>query len=354
MLFCMIVLILGHYLYHKALLTAKGLHVFEHRLRTWGIALTLSSHRSKWLINTSTPHFLKTFSETQAAHLYFIKMVYQKHSNYFLCLHPIDIPSCQMGHVAACDLTHSCTTEHARIASVGYPNSYYQRSTCTWSILTQPGTFILLEFLTFDIPSLGKCDSSSLAIYNAQTDKYEALFGIFCNLQPPTERSRSDFNFLYLKLHAGAEEPGQGFLAEYEQRQRGNLNTSFENSKLRHNTLFKPIIICYICFIKTLSLKISLKIEYHCEIHNDKNKVSRWKGLVMMAWQMSVSKSMSVTVINDMNEISDSSLFELLFFDIYFEFGSDFQLNSSKISSVLLGLEDMLEERGWTEGLQMM
>ena len=78
-----------------------------------------------------------------------------------------------------------------------------------------------MTFPHFDIPSLGQCDSSSLTVYNHRSEDWDFILGVYCNAQYPDEVIRSDFNFLFLKFQTGAEEPGSGFLAEFEQVHRG-------------------------------------------------------------------------------------------------------------------------------------
>lgn len=134
-----------------------------------------------------------------------------------------DIRRCEMDHLAACDYTRVCAYEHAQIASVGFPQPYAQRSACSWKISTRPGTYITLEFLQFDIPSLGECDSSSLTLYNGVTDNKGFELGAYCNVMKPPNEIFSDFNDLFLKFLSGAEEPGNGFLAEYEQQRRDEV-----------------------------------------------------------------------------------------------------------------------------------
>ena len=130
-----------------------------------------------------------------------------------------------MDHLAACDFTRVCTSHYGRIASVGFPEPYAQRSACTWAISTHSGTYIALTFLQFDIPSLGDCSSSSLQLFNGKSDNKASELAVFCNKQPPPEDAEmfSDFNDLFLKFVSGAEEPGTGFLAEYEQRHRDKV-----------------------------------------------------------------------------------------------------------------------------------
>ena len=125
-----------------------------------------------------------------------------------------------MDHLAACDFTRVCTYHSGRIASVGFPKPYAQRSACTWTISTHSGTYIALTFVEFDIPSLGDCDSSSLILYNGNLDDKASVFAVYCNYRMPPDEVFSDFNKVFLKFLTGAEEPGIGFLAEYEQRRR--------------------------------------------------------------------------------------------------------------------------------------
>ncbi|XP_072020990.1 uncharacterized protein [Amphiura filiformis] len=131
---------------------------------------------------------------------------------------------CEMDHLASCDYTKQCTYDKGRISSIGFPNPYSQRSTCSWHITTEAGTYIVLSFGHFDVPSLGQCDSSSLTIYNAHSDQNsETVLGNFCNEQRPLAELLSDYNYLFLKFHSGAEEAGTGFVADYEQGRRDEV-----------------------------------------------------------------------------------------------------------------------------------
>ncbi|XP_072046390.1 lactadherin-like [Amphiura filiformis] len=133
------------------------------------------------------------------------------------------VKRCEMDHLAGCDFTRVCTYHSGRIASVGFPEPYAQRSACAWSISTHPGTYISLTFLQFDIPSLGDCDSSSLTLYNGNAESSGTEIAVYCNQLVPPEEVFSDFNNLFLKFLSGAEETGIGFLAEYEQRRRDEV-----------------------------------------------------------------------------------------------------------------------------------
>ena len=128
-----------------------------------------------------------------------------------------------MDHLAGCDLRRVCTYHSGRIASVGFPEPYSQRSACSWHISTYAGTYIALTFLQFDIPSLGDCDSSSLSLYNGNDESRSTELAVYCNQKVPPDEVFSDFNNLFLKFLSGAEEPGKGFLAEYEERRRDEV-----------------------------------------------------------------------------------------------------------------------------------
>ena len=129
-----------------------------------------------------------------------------------------------MDHLASCDFTRLCTYEAGQIATLGYPGSYPQRSRCTWNIVTDQGSFIVLTFIEFNVASLGKCDSTSLNIYNGDREDGQLIIGQFCNSQRPPDEIWSDYNHLFLIMQSGAEEPGNGFLAQYVQSSRVNIS----------------------------------------------------------------------------------------------------------------------------------
>ena len=116
----------------------------------------------------------------------------------------------------SCDYTRTCSYEKGQISSVNFPGKYLKRSTCVWTLTSDLGSYISLEFLSFDVPSLGVCDSSSVTV--SSNKDFDG--GVFCNLRRPPMTILSDFNILHIKFQTGAEDPGNGFLAEYEQMQR--------------------------------------------------------------------------------------------------------------------------------------
>ncbi|XP_072021058.1 uncharacterized protein [Amphiura filiformis] len=139
------------------------------------------------------------------------------------------IQRCEIDHVASCDFTRICNYPKGQIASLDYPSPYPQRSTCTWNIITDPGTFILLSFTDFDIPSLGDCTSSSVTIYNGDTQSAESAIGVYCNYRPPPKTVVSAFNHVFIAHTSGAEESGHGFYAEYAQnRHESSINVTID------------------------------------------------------------------------------------------------------------------------------
>ena len=128
-----------------------------------------------------------------------------------------------MDHLALCDYTRVCSHRQGQIASIDYPQLYAQRTTCSWAIVTDAGTYVSLRFLDLDIPSLGQCESSSLTVYNSERDVDASTIGVFCNEYAPPATILSDFNQLFLKFHTGAEDAGTGFLAEYTQLRRDKV-----------------------------------------------------------------------------------------------------------------------------------
>ena len=115
----------------------------------------------------------------------------------------------------SCDSTQLCTYPRAYLASVNYPNQYfYEGSSCTWSIITERNTFIVMRFLTFDVPSWDECLSSVVSIHDGDTDK-DVVIGLFCNVIPPPEHIQSGFNMAVIKFRFSTGNPGNGFLMEY-------------------------------------------------------------------------------------------------------------------------------------------
>ena len=140
-----------------------------------------------------------------------------------------DEPECGIGH-PACDLTRRCTQPTAKISSVHFPNAYYRKATCSWHIAAKVGSFIELTFLAFDINSRHQCthSSTSLTLFDGSSDKSDVL-GIYCNATAPPKILRSSFNNMFLKFVSGTDDPGRGFLTEYQAR-TFELNSTFGNS----------------------------------------------------------------------------------------------------------------------------
>ena len=103
---------------------------------------------------------------------------------------------------------------------MGYPDAYPQRTMCKWNIITEHGTYILLTFFDFDVPSLGDCDSSSVILYNGDKERDPEKIDRFCNSRRPPDTILSDYNRVLVVLQSGAEESGMGFIARYEQKSR--------------------------------------------------------------------------------------------------------------------------------------
>ena len=199
-----------------------------------------------------------------------------------------------MNHVATCAATNMCTEPSGQLASVGYPSHYYQRSTCTWLIQTARGTFLHLWFLTFDIPSLGECESSSLTLYSALIDDDGAVaIGTYCNSKLPPSLTRSDFNFLYMKFHSGAEEPGNGFLVEYKELRLGKEDVlSLSPGRLKTFVRFKNKIISIHIWLNWQLANIT--IDWDKSLYDRSNviqyslEIFRSLSLVHLYWQWSL------------------------------------------------------------------
>ena len=125
-----------------------------------------------------------------------------------------EIRTCAIGH-SACDNVHICDAPTARIASAGYPHTYFIRSRCAWRINTPEGTFISVTFLAFDVPSWDNCISTFVSIYDGQGDSNDML-GSYCNSNPPPPSNLiSSFNEMFIQFQSGTENPGKGFMLEY-------------------------------------------------------------------------------------------------------------------------------------------
>ncbi|XP_072043070.1 uncharacterized protein [Amphiura filiformis] len=127
------------------------------------------------------------------------------------------VKRCEVDHLASCDFQRVCTDQTGLIASLGHPGKYPQRSSCTWNIITDQGSYIYLSFINFDIPSLGECDSTSVIVYNGDTENEESEIDHFCNDRRPPDTILSDYNHILVVLQSGAEDAGSGFIANYAQ-----------------------------------------------------------------------------------------------------------------------------------------
>ena len=143
----------------------------------------------------------------------------------FVC---IEIAECAIGH-SACDNVHLCDAPAARIASAGYPHTYFIRSRCAWRITTPEGTFISVTFLTFDVPSWDNCESTYVSIYDGLSDRDDIL-GSYCNREMPPSTLISGFNEMFIRFQSGTEDPGTGFLLEYNSEVFMESNTTDEVS----------------------------------------------------------------------------------------------------------------------------
>ena len=184
----------------------------------------------------------------------FITIIVIPNTHAFLVV--ADEPECGIGH-PACDLTRQCTQPTAKISSVHFPNAYYRKTTCSWRIVEKMGSFIELTILAFDINSRQKCTqaSTSLTIFDGSSEQSDIL-GIYCNETAPPKALKSSFNNMFLKFASGTDEPGRGFLAEYQAR-RFELDSSFGNTsgkKRKENVstegilFFSWLVVCSLCF----------------------------------------------------------------------------------------------------------
>ena len=172
-----------------------------------------------------------------------------------------------MDNMASCDFTRTCSYRKSQISSVNFPGEYLKRSTCYWTITSDLGTYISLVFHSFDIPSLGECDSSSLTVSNGQDEEGD----VFCNSQYPPMFPvpiLSNFNALYLKFQTGAEDAGTGFLAEYEQAKRSlKINVTQGRYNLTHQTSVVTSHDFFLCFryiegfLQVILVRVGIKVR---------------------------------------------------------------------------------------------
>ncbi|XP_072017119.1 uncharacterized protein [Amphiura filiformis] len=80
----------------------------------------------------------------------------------------------------------------------------------------------MISLMTHNYSSVGQCDSSALTISNSKDGDGHGI-GTFCNVRRPPLSILSDFNQLFLTFQSGAEDSGNGFLAEYTQLRRDNV-----------------------------------------------------------------------------------------------------------------------------------
>ena len=162
-----------------------------------------------------------------------------------------EIKRCEMDNVASCEFTRSCTYRKGHIASLDYPKPYPQRSSCSWNIVTEAGTSILLSFVEFDIQSLGDCDSSAVMLYNGNSPTGNLPFAIYCNSMRPPSVITSAFNSLFIELTSGAEESGLGFHATYEQRRRSDGSSKpTQGNRLNCHHILSLSYLSIIRFVK--------------------------------------------------------------------------------------------------------
>ena len=133
--------------------------------------------------------------------------------------YPIDIPECGIGH-SACDTIHHCDGSTALIASKNYPLFYFKTDQCTWQITTPAGTYISVFFIDFDVPShqtsWGVCESTYINFFDGLAATFDhGLLGSYCNENPPPEKLISNFNEMLILFESGQENPGTGFLIQY-------------------------------------------------------------------------------------------------------------------------------------------
>ena len=107
------------------------------------------------------------------------------------------------------------------ITSVNYPSKYEPNSRCVWQILTEPGTYISVNFRSqdFDVPAGVNCRGDHVNVYDGRNggDTRYSL-ATFCNHQPPHKDVYASFNKMTITFETDESMEGKGFVAEYHAR----------------------------------------------------------------------------------------------------------------------------------------
>ncbi|XP_022107210.1 uncharacterized protein LOC110988203 [Acanthaster planci] len=125
-----------------------------------------------------------------------------------------DIPGCGVGFYSG-EGIQRCDMPEAAIASVDYPRPYRPGTSSIWHLTTNIGTYIELQFVTFDVPgSYG--DSSFVKINDGAPDSTSGmLLARLSNERPPRGPVRSSFNEMTVRFRADGSVTGNGFYAKY-------------------------------------------------------------------------------------------------------------------------------------------
>ncbi|XP_071156308.1 cubilin-like isoform X2 [Mytilus edulis] len=97
--------------------------------------------------------------------------------------------------------------------SPGYPNNYGPNLVCNYTIVSNPGRFIVLQFnRIFDIEGPASCPYDALTVYEGNSTAGTEL-GKFCGTTVPQAVSGKDALFIQFKTDGTV--PGKGFWASY-------------------------------------------------------------------------------------------------------------------------------------------
>ncbi|XP_072045176.1 uncharacterized protein [Amphiura filiformis] len=125
-------------------------------------------------------------------------------------------PGCGFGLTTASEI--ECHLNSAVFASLYYPKSFVHQGGTSWTIITDPGTYIELLFLEFDVPSQANCFPGRVNIYDSSVRSTESI-AEYCNVQPPDGYVLSSRNELLVEyISPNTDDDFEGFYAEYHAR----------------------------------------------------------------------------------------------------------------------------------------
>jgi len=108
----------------------------------------------------------------------------------------------------ACPGTASVSAQGGEIVSMGFGNAGYgNREVCAWSVSAEPGQFIRLTFVSFDVEDHDTCSYDRLTIYDGGNDMEPSV--TYCGSQlPPTFTSVGDHVMLVFITDASVTAAG--------------------------------------------------------------------------------------------------------------------------------------------------